>query len=141
MQSHFKHLRFNIFLMILRTFLIHWVLTLAIILWRFGSPLRFQIPKWKFPWECEGSFPHTFLHSRASSWPTILQTLALVVSPRLRFRHLFLIKWVTKVNPNINSIDIHPKLSNYGHPCNGWCICGYWFTLHFFHLFSTMFVH
>jgi hypothetical protein len=54
---------------------------------RFGSSLGFQLPKWKLPWECEGSFPHTFLHSWDSSWPTTLQTLALVANPRLRLRH------------------------------------------------------
>jgi hypothetical protein len=40
--------------------------------------------------ECEGSFPHTFALLKARdvtpglpSWPTTLQALALVVSPRL----------------------------------------------------------
>jgi hypothetical protein len=33
-----------------------WVLTPAIALWKF--------PKWEFTWECEGSFPHTLLHSQ-----------------------------------------------------------------------------
>ncbi len=27
------------------------------------SPLGFQFPKWEFTWECEGSFPHTLLHT------------------------------------------------------------------------------
>jgi hypothetical protein len=31
--------------------------------WRFGSPLGLQLPKWELPWECEGSFSHTLLHS------------------------------------------------------------------------------
>jgi hypothetical protein len=44
---------------------INWVLTLEIALWRFGSLSGLQLPKWKLPWECEGSFPHTLLHSRA----------------------------------------------------------------------------
>jgi hypothetical protein len=26
---------------------------------------------------------------------------------------------VTKVKPNINSVDVHPQLSNNGHPVNG----------------------
>ncbi len=26
------------------------------------SPFGIQFPKWEFTWECEGSFPHTFLH-------------------------------------------------------------------------------
>jgi len=29
-----------------------------------GSPSGFQFSKWEFTWECEGSFPHTLLHSR-----------------------------------------------------------------------------
>jgi hypothetical protein len=42
----------------------HWVLTLAITFWTFGSSLGLQLPTWEFIWECEGSFPHTLLHSR-----------------------------------------------------------------------------
>jgi hypothetical protein len=42
---------------------IQWVLIPPIILWRFGNPLSFWLPKWKLIWECEGSFPHTLLHS------------------------------------------------------------------------------
>jgi hypothetical protein len=45
-------------------FIIQWVLTPEISLWRFKSPLGLQLPKWEFTWECEGSFPHIFLHSR-----------------------------------------------------------------------------
>jgi hypothetical protein len=45
-------------------FLIQWVLTLAIALWRFKSPLGLQLPKWEFTWECRGSFPHTLMHSQ-----------------------------------------------------------------------------
>jgi len=41
-------------------FSIQWVLTLEIVLWRFGNPSRLQFPKWKLIWECGGSFPHTF---------------------------------------------------------------------------------
>jgi hypothetical protein len=37
-------------------------------LWTFRSPPGFQLPRWKLPWECEGSFPHTFFHSWASSF-------------------------------------------------------------------------
>ncbi len=29
----------------------------------FLKTLRLQLPKWKLLWECEGSFPHIFLHS------------------------------------------------------------------------------
>jgi hypothetical protein len=42
---------------------IQWVMTLEIFLWRFKSPSRLQLPKWELIWECEGSFPHTLLHS------------------------------------------------------------------------------
>jgi hypothetical protein len=43
---------------------IQWVLTPAIILWKFESPLGLQLPKWELTWECEGSFPHILLHTR-----------------------------------------------------------------------------
>jgi hypothetical protein len=36
----------------------------TIALWRFRNPLRLQLPKWEFTWECGGSFPHTLLHSQ-----------------------------------------------------------------------------
>jgi hypothetical protein len=33
---------------------------------------------------------------------------------------------VTKVKPNITSVEVHPELSHNGHPlCTGWC----WFTV------------
>jgi len=48
----------------IRNFSIQWVLTFVIALWKFGSPLGFQFPKWGLIWECGGSFPHTLLHSR-----------------------------------------------------------------------------
>jgi hypothetical protein len=48
----------------IRNFLIQWVLTLVITLWRFESPLGFQFLKWGIIWECGGSFPHTLLHSQ-----------------------------------------------------------------------------
>ncbi len=38
-------------------------MTLKIALWKFESPSWFQFLKWKFTWECGGSFPHTLLHS------------------------------------------------------------------------------
>jgi hypothetical protein len=31
----------------------------------------------------------------------------------------FLQNWVTKVKPNIKSVEVHPQLSNNGHPVNG----------------------
>jgi hypothetical protein len=43
---------------------IQWFLTPVITLCRFGSPLELQLPKCEILWECEGSFHHTFLHSR-----------------------------------------------------------------------------
>jgi len=32
---------------------------------------------------------------------------------------LFLTEFVTKVKPNINSVEVHPQLSNNGHPVDG----------------------
>ncbi len=32
---------------------------------------------------------------------------------------LFLTKLVTKVKPNLNSVEVHPQLSNNGHPVDG----------------------
>ncbi len=32
---------------------------------------------------------------------------------------LFLTELVTKVKPNINSVEVHPQLSNNGHPVDG----------------------
>jgi hypothetical protein len=34
-------------------------------------------------------------------------------------RDLFATELVTKVKPNINSVKIHPQLSNNGHPVDG----------------------
>ncbi len=48
----------------INSFSIQWFLTPAIALWRFGSPLGLQLPKWELIWECGGSFPHTLLHFR-----------------------------------------------------------------------------
>jgi len=74
---------------------IQWVLTLAITFWRFGSSLRFQLPKWELTWECGSSFLHTLCtpksmkcDSWAHSWPAPLQAFALVTSPRLGLRQL-----------------------------------------------------
>ncbi len=36
----------------IRNFLIQWVLTPTIALWRFKSPLQLQLPKWEFIGEC-----------------------------------------------------------------------------------------
>jgi len=78
---------------------IQWVLIPEIIFWRFKSPSRLQLPKWELTWECEGSFPHTLLHSPTlpgawnvthglPSWLAPLQAFALVASPRLGFQHI-----------------------------------------------------
>jgi hypothetical protein len=32
---------------------------------------------------------------------------------------LFLKELITKVKPNINSVEVHPQLSNNGHPVDG----------------------
>jgi hypothetical protein len=32
---------------------------------------------------------------------------------------IFLQNWVTKVKPNINSVEVHPQLSNDRHPVDG----------------------
>jgi len=45
-----------------KKFTIHWVLIPTIALWTFGSLSEFQLPMWELLWECEGLFPHTFLH-------------------------------------------------------------------------------
>jgi len=59
---------------------IQWVLTHAIALWAFKSPLKLQFPKWEFTCECEGSFPHTLLHFREHAmWlpgPVLARTFA-----------------------------------------------------------------
>ncbi len=31
----------------------------------------------------------------------------------------FLRNWLTKVKPNINSVEVHPQVSNNGHPVDG----------------------
>jgi hypothetical protein len=40
----------------------HWGLTLAIVLWSFGSPPGLHLPKWELLWECECSLLHTPSH-------------------------------------------------------------------------------
>jgi hypothetical protein len=42
-----------------------WVLTLAISLWKFGSPLGVQLPKWEFTWDVS-VHSHVVSHSRVS---------------------------------------------------------------------------
>ncbi len=63
-------------------------------LWSFGSPPGLHLPKRELPWECEGSLPHTFLHSQESlmwlpGFPlarTLVTPFALVASPKLGLR-------------------------------------------------------
>jgi hypothetical protein len=72
----------------------HWILTPQIALWSFGSPPELHLPKWELPWECEGSLPHTFLHSRDHViWlagfllaPHPCNPFALVANPKLGLR-------------------------------------------------------
>jgi len=59
-------------------------LTLVIVLSTFRSPLGLQLPKWKLLWECEGSFPHTFLHSQASLLARNLTSPCLGREPKAR---------------------------------------------------------
>jgi hypothetical protein len=33
--------------------------------------------------------------------------------------YILLTEWVTKVKPIINSVEVHPQLSNNGHPVDG----------------------
>jgi hypothetical protein len=35
----------------------------------------------------------------------------------------FLTELVTKMKPNINSVEVHPQLSNNGHPVDGALVC------------------
>jgi len=64
----------------IKKFSIEWVLTPKIAPWKFGSPSGLQFPKWKLTWECEGSFLHTFLHSREHE----MWLLGFLLGPRLR---------------------------------------------------------
>jgi hypothetical protein len=52
MQAHFKHLHSKIFFNDIKNFLIQWVLTHAITLWKFESPLGLQLPKLELTWKC-----------------------------------------------------------------------------------------
>jgi hypothetical protein len=59
---------------------IQWVLTPTNALWKFGSSHGLQLPKWEFPWECEGSFPHILLHSREYEMWLLGFLLALILA-------------------------------------------------------------
>jgi hypothetical protein len=41
----------------------------------------------------------------------------------------FLAELVIKVKPNINPVEVHPELSNNGHPVDAGCTGGCWFTV------------
>jgi hypothetical protein len=79
----------------IKNFSRHWVFTLAITFRTFGSLSGLELPTWEFTWECEGSFPHTLLHSQGMRMRlpnlilahTLASPFALVASPRLRSRH------------------------------------------------------
>jgi hypothetical protein len=63
--------------------------------WTFGSPPGLQLPTWEFTLECEGSFPHTLLHSQGHENATLRLNLGshpckpfvLVANRRLGLRH------------------------------------------------------
>ncbi len=73
---------------------IQWVLTLGIAFWKFESPSGFQLPKWKFTWECGGSIltlSHTLNLLRAwnvtlglHSWPATFVSPYLGRKPKAR---------------------------------------------------------
>jgi hypothetical protein len=81
-----------------------WVLTLVIVLWTFGSRVGFQLPKWEFLWECEGLFPHTLLHSRASLLACNLATPYLGRKPKAKVAtNLLFGLWVIDLLVNLPS--------------------------------------
>jgi hypothetical protein len=53
--SSFQTFKFQELSNAIRNSSIKWVLTLAIVLWRFKNPSGVRLPKWEFTWECEGS--------------------------------------------------------------------------------------
>jgi hypothetical protein len=98
MGAHFKHLCFNSFSNDIKNFLNRWVLTLAIALWRFGSPFGIPTPTMGVHLRVWGFIPsHSlhYLHSREHvMWllslpigPQPCNPLALVASPRLGLQH------------------------------------------------------
>jgi hypothetical protein len=59
MRAHFKHLRFNRILMIIKKIQTNGFWPLQLCSENLGVHLGFQLLQWEFTWECEGSFPHT----------------------------------------------------------------------------------
>ncbi len=41
----------------------------------------------------------------------------------------FLQNWLPRLNQILTINEVHPQLSNNGHPVDGWCAGGCWFTL------------
>ncbi len=62
MQAQFKTFKFQELSNDIKKVSIQWVLTFAIVFWKFESPSGFQLLKWEFICECEDSFPHILLH-------------------------------------------------------------------------------
>jgi hypothetical protein len=88
-----------------------WVLTLAVALWRFESPPRLRLPTWEFNWECECSFSHSPTLP-GLSWPALLQTFALVASPRLRLWHMWCFFSHTQSQPPSSCLTLSTKTKN-----------------------------
>jgi len=75
MWAHFRHLRSKRFFNDISNSLIQWILTPAIMLWRFKSPLALQLPKWVFTWECgvhSFTLSHTPGRMKCDSWASFL---------------------------------------------------------------------
>jgi hypothetical protein len=75
MRAHFRHLRFNTFSNDINKFSIWWVFTPTIALWKFESPLGFQLPKWEFTWSVRVHSLTLFCilgSTRCDSWASFL---------------------------------------------------------------------
>jgi hypothetical protein len=92
-----------------------------------GNPSGLQLSKWELIWECEGSFPHTFLHSRehemwlpASNLARTLASPCLVCEPKVKVATPFLFWLLFSLNNfNYDAKDVsilHLKLGNNGRP-------------------------
>ncbi len=55
--------------------------------------LAIALLKWKLLWECEGSFPHTFFHSRASLLARNLASLCFGHEPKARVATRNILIW------------------------------------------------
>jgi hypothetical protein len=85
-------------------------MTFIIALWRFGSPPGLQFPKWKFPWECEGSF----LHSQASLLARNLANPHFGHEPKAKVATWILccpeVGWVSEIW-GVRFLVVHPRTS------------------------------